>query len=465
MRILFLQPTYFQDAQRTDVYNIVPPLGLGYLTGMARRAGHEARVFDIMGRDKDLPRVLSEFPPDLIGVTGMTSNYADMAALCRRLRDELGYKGPLVAGGAHVTLEPKKSFEQCKLDACVLGEADDSFPEILEVVAAGGELGRIKGLYVGGAGYTGPRPSSVDLNRLVEPCYDAFELDRYVTNSVFVECARGCPYACVYCSSKHLYGRSIRWMEPDRVIDTVERLGREFGFREFSPLADTFVADARWLDKFCTRLTERNLGMRYHCNGRINLMTDRIFELLKSSGCYLVSYGVESAVGHVLSNIHKGYKVEQLEDVIRRTRAHGLACHLWFMLSLPGETEKDIDTTIRFARRMKDLYQCSSEFQITRIYPGTPLAERAKLEIDDWTATREPNLPYPNVPAYYELDPELVYRKWRESCTSIRDTTIWENIRQIPGLYAASRDKKLFLGQLVKRGARKIRNVVTGRIK
>ena len=161
MRILFLQPTYFQDAQRTDVYNIVPPLGLGYLTGMARRAGHEARVFDIMGRDKDLPRVLSEFPPDLIGVTGMTSNYADMAALCRRLRDELGYKGPLVAGGAHVTLEPKKSFEQCKLDAYVLGEADDSFPEILEVVAAGGELGRIKGLYVGGAGYTGPRPSSV----------------------------------------------------------------------------------------------------------------------------------------------------------------------------------------------------------------------------------------------------------------------------------------------------------------
>ncbi len=465
MKVLLLQPTYYQDAGRTDVYNIVPPLGLGYLANIARREGHEARIFDIMGRDAELPRVMAEFPPDVIGITGMTTNYPEMVSLCRRLRGELGFRGTLVGGGAHVTLEPRRSIEQADFDVIVLGEGDDSFPRLLAALEARGDLSGIQGLHLKNGGDTGKPEKLVDLNTLVDPYYEGLEFDRYVTNSVFVECARGCPYTCVYCSSKHLYGRSLRWMEPAKVIHNIEILGRDFGFKEFSPLADTFVADKRWLERFCTELKERDLGMRYHCNGRINLMTDDVFRWLKESGCYLISYGVESAVGHVLKNIHKGYKVEQLEETIRRTRENGFQCHLWFMMSLPGETEEDIETTIQFARRMKRLYQCSSEFQITRVYPGTPLAEKVSLVNDDWTAVREPTLPYPNVPAYYELDPQVVYRKWRESCEEIRDTTIWENVKMIPEMYRTSRDKRLFFFQVAKRGVRKVKNVILKRVR
>lgn len=432
---------------------------------MARHAGHEARIFDIMGRDAALPRLLAEFAPDMIGVTAMTTNYPEMVALCRRLRGELDYRGPLIGGGPHVTLEPRRSIEQAGLDFCVLGEADDSFPRVIETLATGGELAAIKGLWLRESGPTGRPDRLVDLDLITDPHYAGMEFDRYVTDSVFVECARGCPYTCVYCSSKYLYGRSLRFMKPEKVIRNIETLRHDFGFKEFSPLADTFVADKRWLKRFCVLLKERRLGMRYHCNGRINLMTDDGFHWLKESGCHLVSYGVESAVDHVLARIQKGYRAEMLEETIRRTRAHGLACHLWFMLSLPGETEEDMETTIRFARRMKKQYQCSSEFQITRVYPGTPLAERIGLVNDDWTATREPDLPYPNVPAYYELDPALVYRKWRKSCSEIRDMTLWENLKTLPEMYRRSRDRRLFVVQILRRGLRKAKNIIFRRVR
>lgn len=412
MNILFLQPTYYQDADKKEIYTIVPPLGLATLASIAKCKNHRVKLFDIMGRESEVKEIINKFKPDLICITCLTTYYPEFVKLIKFIRIEIGYDKMIVAGGSHITLEPEKTINQTDIDICFIGEADESFKEFLELMAnKKRNFESIKGLYLKNYGFTGKRDLMVNLEQVFMPAYEEIEFDKYTTSSIFVECARGCPYNCIYCSSKFIYGNSLRWMSPEKVVNNIEYLRKKFNFKEFSPLADTFVCNIKWLEKFCKLLAEKNLKMTYRCNGRINLMTDKIFDLLKLSGCTEVDYGIESAVGIVLKNINKAINEENLEKVIKKTFDYGFKIHLYFMLSLPGETEEDINTTIRFAKEMKKKYNCSTEFQITRIYPGTPLSELVKLNIDDWSKTREPYLPYSNVPAYYELDKKIIFQK------------------------------------------------------
>ncbi len=465
MNILLMQPTYYQDAEKKDVYNLVPPLGLAYVGAVAKNLGHNLKIFDILGRDKELPQVINTFNPDIIGIICMTTNYSELVNLCLLIRNTIGYKKIIIAGGPHITLEPEKSIRQTGIDICVIGEGEETFKELLTALDNGKDLKEVKGLLLKDVGFTGSRPLISNLDTLPDPYYDGFEFDKYVLNSIAIECIRGCPYNCVYCSSKHIYGNTLRFVSPAKVIKNIEFVTQNYNFKEFSPLADTFVVNIKWMEEFCNLLAEKKLNVRYRCNGRINLMTDKIFELLKKSGCFRIAYGVESAVGHVLKNINKAYDVNKLEDVIKRTVEYGFQCHLWFMISLPGESEQDIDTTYKFAQEMKRKYNCTSEFQITRIYPKTPLAEMTKLNIDDWAINREPTLPYPNVPAYYELDKNIIFSRWRKACEGIRDTTIWENILLIPEIFRTRRNIWHFSKLIIKRGIRKIQNKIVKKIK
>ncbi|HPQ19716.1 MAG TPA: radical SAM protein [bacterium] len=455
-----MQPTYYQDAQKTDVYNIVPPLSLAYLAAIAKKSGHSVKIFDVMGREKKINDILNKFNPDIIGITCLTTYYPEFYKLVNFIKKELNYKGLIICGGPHITLEPEKTIKQTEADIAVIGEAEESFKELLLEIANNGDYTKVSGLYIKNFGYTKRRTNYTNLDEILIPAYEELELDKYVTNTVFVECSRGCPYNCIYCSSKFLYGNLLRWQKPEKVIEIIKLLKEKFNYKEFSPLADTFVCNIKWLEKFVKLLDENKINMPFRCNGRINLMNDKVFELLKKAGCYEIDYGIESADERILKNMNKAIKEEDLEKVIKMTYEYGFKTHLYFMLSLPGETEKDMDKTINFSKEMKEKYNCTTEFQITRIYPGTPLAEKTKLEIDDWSIEREPELPYPNVPAYYEIDKKIVYSKWRLACENIRDTSLIESLKVIPDLYKTSRNKKLFFYQLFKRGVRKINNTI-----
>lgn len=415
-KVLLLMPTIYEIKShklldtgfaRRGICSECPPLGLGYIASSLQQIGCKVKIFDILGRDEQLPDVINQFSPDIIGVSTITTSYPEFARTVRQIRKQARYDGILVAGGLHITVEPQKSFEQLPLDACVVGEGEQTMSEIIEK----GLSKSVKGILLP-SGFTGYRGVVKNLDNLPFPAYDLYEMNLYpLLNEIFpIVPMRGCPYRCTYCSVTALFGRKVRFRSPENVAQEMAFVKDKYGFNKFIMHAGTFVANKKWIKEFADVVEPLNISFR--CTGRINLMDDDLFSDLKRSGCYLLGYGVETIVQRISDNIDKSQRVKDIPKIIKKTTDYGIRSRLHFMLSLPGEKISDMKKTIDFSQKIAKKHGCSRAFHITSVYSGTPLANKVNLRDHDWTQIIHPELPYPNVPIYKELDYEIIYEMW-----------------------------------------------------
>jgi anaerobic magnesium-protoporphyrin IX monomethyl ester cyclase len=107
---------------------------------------------------------------------------------------------------------------------------------------------------------------------------------------------------------------------------------------------------------------------------------------MKRAGCILIYYGVESGSQRVLNLMKKHIKIGQIVRAIRWTKEAGIETLASFIIGFPGETRKDIEETIAFAKRLDVDY---AQFSFATPYPGTELYRMAKekglLLTEDWS--------------------------------------------------------------------------------
>lgn len=450
-RVLLVMPTLYDDVGDVRNSNLkfsstnrrvvkqCPPLGIGYIASSLNQIGCEVKIFDIMGRNEQLASVINSFLPHMICISCMTTAYPEFVQVVRLIREKINYDGILIAGGPHITIEPRKTLEQTSINACVVGEGE----RIMQEVALKGLLPEIRGLYLS-SGFTGNSELINNLDELPFPSYEFYEMDKYVLhkNMFPIMPMRGCPYNCVFCSSKFLVGPKSRFRSPENVVEEVSYLKEKYGYSKFIMYADTFVLNKGWIKKFADLVSKLEISFR--CNGRINLMDEDLLKDLKRAGCFQIDYGIETVVQKIADNIRKSQKVKDIHNVIRKTIKYGIHVHLYCMLSLPGEKVEDMRQTIKFAKQMAKIYGCSYTFQILRVFPGTPLAAKIKFNHPDWTQIVHPELPYPNAPIYREMDTTVIYNLWLESMQRPR-RTIFERFNPTRALKFIIKNRQLSL--------------------
>jgi len=95
------------------------------------------------------------------------------------------------------------------------------------------------------------------------------------------------------------------------------------------------------------------------------------------AGCYQVKFGVETGSEKTLALIKKGITFDQSREAISLCKKVGIECQISMMLGLPGETEDDINKTIRFAAELSpDLIL----FNIFKPIPGSVLYNKLRNE-------------------------------------------------------------------------------------
>ena len=141
---------------------------------------------------------------------------------------------------------------------------------------------------------------------------------------------------------------------PERVVDEIEYMLKA-GFKEINLIDDTFNADIVRAKLICEEIIKRGIKFPWHPNNgmRVDRVDRELFSLMKRSGCYTVSFGLESGNQTILNNINKGINLEQSEQAVRLAKLEGMETFGFFMLGLPGETEKTMQDTINFAKRLK----------------------------------------------------------------------------------------------------------------
>ncbi len=283
-----------------------------------------------------------------------------------------------------------------------------------------------------------PRALMADLDALPLPRHDLLPLRRYRAPLVkgpysFVVTSRGCPAGCRFCIKHVSYGRSVRFRSPEHVLAEVEQLVG-LGVHSIHMYADLFTLNREHVMGICQGLLDRNLKVRWTCNSRVDYVDREMLALMARSGCWMISWGIESGDQEMLRRMHKGTTLEEIRRAVGWAHEAGIRNWGYFIIGLPGETDASIQRTIALAKALPlDLVL----FHIAAPHPGTPfffeVVEngwfRPGTRWEDVDMDRSTVLDYPDLSAE-ELErwAQRAFRAW-----ALRPRPLWTYLKMLLG--------------------------------
>ncbi len=414
MRVLLINPRF----QLPIDTRTTPHLGLAYLAAVSERHGDEVRIFDMDIEDVKLTDFVSDYRPDIVGITSNTPQVKQGWSAAREIKAVLDVT--VVQGGPHVSALPEESASRPEIDVVVRGEGEDTWINLCEVVAQAkaanpnfksqelhdpaqklldGVLGITYQTLDGRIRHTHERPAIADLDSLPYPAYKYFKMDRYTSlqpamdaiemgKSFSIMTSRGCPYRCTFCSQS-VMAEKWRARSPESVVKEWKHLVEELGAQEIGILDDSANINRKRLHELCDLLIKEKLN---HVpwiliNGiRANLADEELLKHMKDAGLLRLAFGVETGDEDILESIDKRVTHDQIRQAFKNAKKVGLETVGFFIIGLPGDTEATMEKTIQFACELDPLV---ANFSMMTPYPGTKVWEQVhrnggRMLVKDW---------------------------------------------------------------------------------
>ncbi len=355
-----------------------PHTGVAYLTAFLKSKGVTVDVYDERMDGPDKLGELLKTPYDLVGVTAFSYSLGHVYALLKKIKTLT--QAPLVLGGPHVSVSKLAVLRDTPVDFAVKHEGELTVLELLErLKLPNPDFGSVLGLMWRDQGEpreNADRPLLQNLDELPLPDYDAFGIERYpcwTQKSIPLITQRGCPYKCNFCSVPVSMGGSFRARTPGNVLAEIEHWHAR-GFRHFQVNDDVFNLHPPRVLEICRLIIDRKLDITWELyNGmRVNAVTAEMLDLMKRSGCRLISYGCESGSPRILKIIRKGLTKDLVSKAVKLTYEAGIPCSVNFIVGHPTETYEDALESVRFAASLPASF---INFYNDTPYPGTELFE------------------------------------------------------------------------------------------
>jgi len=423
LRVLLIDPKVNLPI---DVRNS-PSLGLAYLAAVSEQRGDEVRVLDMQVEDSPLPQVVSESPPDVVGITATTVQIESAWRVARELRQLTDTT--IVLGGPHPTVLPAESVERPEVDVVVRGEGELTWAELCGRLEKRESVGGVEGITYQQNGeviHSPDGPVIEDVDSIPFPAFHLFRMERYSNLQPTLDqidgpsypllSSRGCPYRCNYCSQ--ILPRGWRARSPESVVSEWRWLVKELGAAEVGVLDDSFNIDRKRALAICDLIIAEGLNHVpwIMINGiRANLADEELLGRMREAGCIRTAFGVESGNQRILDEVvHKQLTLDQVRAAFQAAKTVGMETIGFFIIGLPGETEETMEDTIRFACELDPVV---ANFSMATPFPGTKMydqvLQQGSLLVHNWD-----EFAFFENKAQFETDSmpaELVERKWREA--------------------------------------------------
>lgn len=378
------------------------PFFLAYATAVLERAGVEVLLVDGIAErssEREFLRRVESFGPDLVVLELSTPSLKTDLHVARSLRELLGDRAGIAFCGLHDFREPGRFLQEVPaVDYLLHGEYEYTLRELVHALTKKQELAEVAGLscrdHQGQGRKNSPRGLIEDLDELPWPARHFLPMEAYRDEpggipapSVQLWSSRGCPYGCSFCAWPQLmYGGSrYRVRKPERVVDELEWLVREAGFRSFYLDDDTTNLGNRRMMKLAEELRRRELHHTpWAMMARADTSDRDTYAALREAGLHSVKFGVESADQEIVNRCGKALELARVRETVRFVKQLGIKVHLTFGFGLPGETRESAHRTIEFA------LQCdpdSIQFSIFTPFAGSrfhdELARAGQLTTED----------------------------------------------------------------------------------
>jgi radical SAM superfamily enzyme YgiQ (UPF0313 family) len=365
----------------------------------------EHRVFLIDGNarpmsESELASYVRTNEIELVGIGAMTR----MAARAYRAADAIRAAGAkVVFGGPHVTEVPDeplgRSGEPRHADAVALGEADQTWPRIVEDAARG----QLQEIYAPvDASGTEIKPDLAEYPRIPWDTLDLeqFNLLRPIPSAVRfvlrklgwswktlhvvpIESGRGCPYGCDFCTVTGFFGDSIRFRSNESVVEELlllkERADRDPGKIAAFFIDDNFAINVKRTKSLLREIIARDAVVPWVAQISANLLKDEeLLDLIQASGGKWIFIGMESIDPKNLAGVNKSFnKPDEYKGVLDRLASRGVYAITSFIFGMDGDSPGVADRTVA---QIETWPPGLPVYGLLTPYPATPLYDRLAEE-------------------------------------------------------------------------------------
>ena len=408
MQILLVTPI-------SDTHYVVPPIGLGYLASALRKNGFtDVGVLDCIKEKynfKDFENFIKKEKPEVVGFQVFSFDFARVKRSIGIVK-RINPSAVVVVGGPHVSTTRDIVLKELEgADFGIWGEGEENLPLLMKKILNKDNIpfSDIPGLIWKDKNEirVNERKFIENLDSLEFPAWDLLRPDTYPDNpqGAFyknfpiapISTSRGCPYQCTFCASYTNMGRKLRLRNIKNVLDEMELLYNDYNIREFHIIDDMFNLYKNRVKDFCQGLRERKLKVSYTFpNGlRLNTLDRETLTLMKETGAYAFTVGIESGSQPILNHMKKELDLKFIEEKVNLINEVGLEPSGFFIIGYPAETKDDIERTIKFAKSLK---LKRAHFANFLPLPGTEatarLLESGEVEHLDWESMFYSKVPY-----------------------------------------------------------------------
>ncbi len=340
--------------------SVAPPTGLCYIAAVLRKEGYTVSIVDGCAERLDVEGIVKRVvanAPDLVGVTCKSLFMPNVTKLCPLLKEALPGV-PIVAGGSHVTALPEETLRELpSIDAIVLGEGEQTFCVLTAALLGGRPFEDIEGLCMRRNGIPRVTARRAPIERLDELPYPAFDLLSDLATHYWpaltstkrlpafsLMTSRGCQYRCTFCD-RSVFGNHVAYHGAEYILSLIRMLRRLGGTRYIYFEDDNFLLNPE-LDTLLAKLREFRPPIEFSCQSRIDSVDDELLRTLRASGCRQIFYGVETGSERLLQAMKKGIRVDDVPEVVGKTRSAGIESMALLILGYPGETVESLEETL-----------------------------------------------------------------------------------------------------------------------
>ncbi|MBZ0274213.1 radical SAM protein [bacterium] len=397
-----------------------PPLGIGAITGYLREKGWRVKVLDGNVRlynMSDPPKrnlwdwergpfwegeeqVDAAFGDDLrtlaeeaaasgakvFGINMVSRKEVPTRIFLKRLK-ELAPDSFVFVGGPHAShIDLRRhvtSFLHEFIDGFLVGEGEAVMEALLTRIREGRDILDCPGLArwdrVEGEETLNAPAFFPDLAALPPPDFRDFDANAYGSPALVVEWSRGCVGRCTFCNIPDLW-QDARYKPAANVVRELRTLVERHGTKIFSVVDPMVNNDPAMLEAICDGIIEANLDVTWSAGMSPNRpLTAEQFHKMKQAGCYRLEFGVESGSDRVLRRMNKYYDAAEAGRMLQDAHAAGIDVVIYLIAGFPGETDEDVEATLRFLEENRESIGLVRSLNGLVIIHGTPIEKKSHV--------------------------------------------------------------------------------------